>query len=83
LAVVVWPSLVYGVVQFLDGWILTPWVQSGQTNMSAATVLIVVFIGGAAAGLWGMLFAIPVAACIKILVDEFVLPRLRGWAATH
>jgi predicted PurR-regulated permease PerM len=83
LAVVVWPSLVYGVVQFLDGWILTPWVQSGQTNMSAATVLIVVFIGGAAAGLWGMLFAIPVAACIKILVDEFVLPRLRAWAATH
>jgi predicted PurR-regulated permease PerM len=83
LAILIWPSVVYIVVQFFEGWILTPWIQSGQTDMSAATVLIVVFIGGALAGIWGMLFAIPVAACVKILVQELLLPPLRLWAASH
>jgi len=81
LSFAVWPSAVYLGGQFLDGWVLTPWIQSGQTNMNAATVLIVVFIGGALAGVWGLLFAIPIAACIKIFLDEVVLPRIRRWAA--
>jgi predicted PurR-regulated permease PerM len=78
---VAWPSAVYIAVQLLENWVLTPWIQSGQTNMNAAAILLVVFIGGALAGVWGLLFAIPVAACIKILLEEVVLPRLRDWAA--
>lgn len=81
--VTLWPSIVYVVVQFLDGWILTPWIQSGQTNMSAATILIVVFIGAAVGGVWGLLFAIPVAACLKIMIEELVLPRIKEWVASH
>jgi predicted PurR-regulated permease PerM len=81
--IVVWPSAVYILVQLVEGWVLTPWIQSGQTNMNAATILLVVFIGGALAGVWGLLFAIPVAACIKIFLDEVVLPGLRDWAASH
>jgi predicted PurR-regulated permease PerM len=80
-SIAVWPSVVYIGVQLLDGWILTPWIQSGQTNMNAATVLIVVFIGGALAGVWGLLFAIPLAACSKIFLEEVVLPPIRRWAA--
>jgi predicted PurR-regulated permease PerM len=83
MSVFVWPSVVYIFVQFLEGWVLTPWIQSGQTNMSAVTIILVVFIGGAVAGVWGMLLAIPVAACIKILMEETALPALRRWAATH
>lgn len=83
IAVVVWPSVVYLTVQFLDGWVLTPWVQSGETDLSAATVLLVVIIGGAAAGLLGMLFAIPIAACLKILFEDLILPRTHRWVATH
>lgn len=83
LAVVLWPSLVYIAVQFLEGWILTPWIQSGQTNMSAVTVILVVIIGGVVAGVLGMLLAIPVAACLKIFCEEVVLPPLRRWAASH
>ena len=83
LAVVVWPSLVYMIVQFLEGWILTPWIQSGENDLGAGTVLIVVFIGGAFAGVWGLLFSIPAAACLKILLDEVALPRLRNWAQRH
>ncbi|HWP59445.1 MAG TPA: AI-2E family transporter [Candidatus Acidoferrales bacterium] len=82
-AIFVWPSAVYLAVQFIDNWLLTPWIQSGQTNLNAATVLLVVIIGGAIGGVLGMLFAIPLAACLKILLEELVLTPLRRWAATH
>jgi predicted PurR-regulated permease PerM len=81
--IVVWPSAVYITVQFLEGWVLTPWIQSGQTNLSAITIILVVIIGGVVAGILGMLLAIPVAACMKIFFEEVVLPPLQRWAATH
>jgi predicted PurR-regulated permease PerM len=83
LAIILWPSVVYVAVQLLENWILTPWIQSGQTNLSAVTIILVVIIGGVVAGVLGMLLAIPVAACLKILGEEVVLPSLRRWAATH
>jgi predicted PurR-regulated permease PerM len=49
--------------------------------MSAVTLLIVMFIGGAVGGLFGMILCIPVAACIKILFEEFFVPRWSRWAA--
>lgn len=82
-AVALWPSVVFVFVQLLEGWVLTPWIQSGQTNLSAVTIIIVVFVGAALAGLWGMLFAIPAAACVKILLAATVLPWLERWAARN
>lgn len=76
LTIVVWPSLAYLVVQFIESWLLTPWVQSQSMDMNAVTVLIVVFIGGALGGFYGLLLAIPVAACLKILAQELIVPRL-------
>jgi predicted PurR-regulated permease PerM len=81
MTVVVWPSLAYLVVQFIESWLLTPWVQSQSMDMHAVTVLIVVFIGGALGGFYGLLLAIPIAACLKILVQELLLPRLTRNAA--
>ncbi|MGH7793638.1 MAG: AI-2E family transporter [Candidatus Binatia bacterium] len=80
LSIALWPSVVYVGVQLLEGWLLTPWIQSGQTNPNAATVLVVVIIGGALGGILGLLFAIPIAACIKILLQEVILPQMRRWA---
>ena len=54
LSVIVWPSLVYLIVQFVESWILTPLVQSRSMEMSAITVVIVVFIGGAVGGFYGL-----------------------------
>jgi predicted PurR-regulated permease PerM len=81
MTVVVWPSVAYLVVQFIESWLLTPWVQSQSMEMSAVTVLIVVFIGGALGGFYGLLLAIPIAACIKILLQELVLPQLKRQAS--
>jgi predicted PurR-regulated permease PerM len=81
MTVVIWPSVAYLVVQFIESWLLTPWVQSQSMEMSAVTVLIVVFIGGAVGGFYGLLLAIPLAACIKILLQELVLPQLERKAS--
>lgn len=77
------PTLVYIIAQSLDGWVVEPIVQGKATNLDPLTVLLVVLIGGALAGLLGMLIAIPTAACIKILAKEVVLPRLRELAAEN
>jgi predicted PurR-regulated permease PerM len=83
LSVFVWPSVAYLAVQFIESWVLTPWIQSQSTDMSAVTVLIVVFIGGAIGGMYGLLLAIPIAACVKILLQDLVLPRIERWAERH
>lgn len=79
-AVVVWPVAAYCVVQLLEGWLLTPWIQSQSMEMSAVAVLVVLMIGGSLAGIYGLLLAIPIAGCLKILAEELVVPKLDKWA---
>lgn len=83
LRVFLWPSVVYGLVQGLDGWVLTPWIQSRAVDLSAVTVLIVIFVGGAVGGVFGLLLAVPVMACVKILLREIFMPRMRDWAERY
>jgi predicted PurR-regulated permease PerM len=77
----IWPTAVYVFAQGLDGWVVEPLVQGKATDLDPVSVLIAVMVGGALAGLLGMLIAIPTAACIKILSREVILPRLRKLAA--
>ncbi len=74
------PTLVFAVVQFLEGWVLTPWIGGKAVNLDTVTVLLVVFIGGAIGGMYGLLLCVPIAACIRILMIEVILPQLRRWA---
>jgi predicted PurR-regulated permease PerM len=83
ISIVVWPSAAYLFVQFLESWILTPWIQQRSSDMSAVTLVIVLFVGGAIGGLFGLIFAIPIAACVKIAFQEWVLPKWTRWAANH
>ncbi|MEX2671072.1 MAG: AI-2E family transporter [Phycisphaeraceae bacterium] len=81
--VVFWPSFVYLVVQGMEGWLLTPVIQGRSLDMSIVTILIVVFVGGALGGLYGLILCIPLVACVKILLHEAVLPSIRTWAAEN
>ncbi len=78
-----WPTVVYVAAQLFDGWVVEPWVQGQATDLDPLTVLLVVLMGGALAGLLGMLLAIPLAACVKILGREILIPRLREYAASR
>ncbi len=81
--VLLWPVLVYAIAQTLDGWVVEPLVQGKATDLDPVTVLLVVMLGAALGGLLGMMVAIPVAACAKILSKEILLPKLRELAAEH
>lgn len=78
-----WPSMVYLVVQFIEGWVLTPWIQGKSTNMSTVTILILVFVGGTVGGLYGLILCVPLGACVKILLVDVVLPSLRKWSSEN
>lgn len=74
------PTIAYLVAQFLDNWLITPIIQSRSSNLTAVTIMIVVLVGGAVGGLYGLLLAIPVASCAKILAKEVLIPHLQKWA---
>jgi predicted PurR-regulated permease PerM len=48
--------------------------------MDMPTILFAVLAGGIIAGFYGILLAIPAAACLKILMRETFWPRFRAWA---
>jgi len=81
--VVLGPTLVYFVVQNVEGWLLTPYIQGKSTGLGPVTVIIVVFMGGALGGLYGMILAIPIAACVKILLKDALAPRMKRWASGY
>jgi predicted PurR-regulated permease PerM len=78
--IALWPTVAYLVAQFLDSWLITPIIQARSSNLTAVTIIIVVLVGGAMGGLYGLLLAIPVAACVKILGKEVLIPHLHQWA---
>jgi predicted PurR-regulated permease PerM len=74
------PAAVYFLGQALDDYVLTPVIQGKSTNMDTPTILFATIAGGALFGVFGMLIAIPLAACVKIVVVELLWPRFREWA---
>jgi predicted PurR-regulated permease PerM len=69
------------VAQVLDDYVLTPAIQGKSTGMDMPTILFASLAGGVLAGVYGLLIAIPTAACIKILLREVFLPRFKAWAS--
>lgn len=78
--VVLAPIALYFVIQTIDDYILTPKIQGKATQMDTPTILFAVLAGGTIAGFYGILLAIPVAACVKIVLRESFWPRFRAWA---
>jgi len=74
------PIAFYFFVQALDDYILTPTIQGKGTDMSTPLILFSSLAGGALFGVFGLLIAIPIAACLKIFLQEIFWPRFRAWA---
>ena len=75
-----WPTLVFGVVQTVEGYLLTPMIAGKATNLDPVTIVVAILAGGSVAGVYGMLLAIPIAACGKIALKRVVMPRLVEFA---
>lgn len=78
--IILLPTLVYWGVQAIDDYVLTPVIQGKETGLDTPTIMVAVLGAGALAGVYGVLLAIPAAACVKILILEVVWPRYKEWA---
>lgn len=74
------PMAVYAIGQIVDDYLLTPMIQGKSTNMDTPTILFATLAGGVLFGVFGVLIAIPLAACLKILIREVFWPRFKAWA---
>lgn len=59
--------------QQLENFVIAPRVMNKAVDLSPATVIIALMVGGSLAGLVGALLALPLAALIKIVVQDYVI----------
>ncbi len=77
-------AVVFIAYQQLENYVIQPRVMKKAIDMSPGAVIIAVLIGGSLAGILGSLLALPIAAIIKIAVNElFIEERLEAIRRTE
>ena len=66
----------YVAYRLAEDYLLVPRVIGHTVRVPAVVSIVAVLIGGALMGIIGALVAIPVAAVLRLLLDEIVFPRL-------
>jgi len=65
----------YIAYRFVEDYLLVPRVMRHAVNVSPVLTVLAVVIGGALLGIIGALVAIPIAAGIKLILEQTVFPR--------
>ena len=63
------------VYQLVENFVIAPRVMNRAVDLSPVGVIVAILIGGSVAGLFGALLALPIAAMIKIIVFELLVPE--------
>ena len=66
---------VFGVVQFLEGFIFTPKIVGESVGIPALAVIVALMIGGQLFGMLGLILAIPAAAAVRVLAANLLLVK--------
>ena len=69
---------VFGVIYFLEGYIIKPLVFKESMNLNPLMTIIMVMSLGELLGFWGILLALPIAAAIKITWGHFIRGDFRS-----
>jgi predicted PurR-regulated permease PerM len=69
----VWSVLLLLGYQLFENFVVAPRVMHRAVDLNPATVIIAIMVGGTLAGLVGALLALPLAALVKVVLDEFVV----------
>ncbi len=69
-------AVFYVTYRFVEDYLLVPRVMRQAVNVSPVVTVLAVVVGGALLGIIGALVAIPVAAGIKLVLEQTVFPRL-------
>ncbi|MFB6098626.1 MAG: AI-2E family transporter [Salinibacter sp.] len=75
---VLYVLLVYGTVQLLESYLITPLVQQQAVHIPPATVITAQFIGGLGAGAVGVLLATPLTVVVIVLVQTLYIEDVLG-----
>lgn len=63
------------VYQLIENFVIAPRVMNRAVDLSPVGVIVAILIGGSLAGLFGALLALPVAAMVKIIFFELLVPE--------
>lgn len=74
----VWAVALFTLIQQVDNHLITPMVQRTRVNLSPLVIVLALVIGGAVAGLLGVLVAVPLTAAVRILVGHLWRTRMLG-----
>ncbi len=69
--------LVFGIIQALEGWFISPKIQASSIEFPPVIVLLALAIGGEVAGAIGVVLALPAAAILRAL-GVYTLRRVDG-----
>jgi predicted PurR-regulated permease PerM len=65
----------YLIYQQLENAWLTPKIMKSTVDLPALAVIVALTVGGALAGVLGALIAVPTAALLAVVIDEYVVKK--------
>ncbi|BAU27054.1 putative PurR-regulated permease PerM [Aneurinibacillus soli] len=65
------------IIQILEGNIVSPFIVGRSLHLHPLFIILAVTIGGEIAGLAGLIFAVPVVACLKVVIEHVVIHTVR------
>jgi predicted PurR-regulated permease PerM len=74
----IWAIVVAVVVQQVDNNFVSPTVLRATVRLHPTVTLLVLVLGGALAGIWGVIVAVPLTATVKITVGHWWRTRFLG-----
>lgn len=76
LPIAVASAIFYIVYRFLEDYLLTPRIMARTVQVPGLLTVVATLIGGTLLGIVGALIAIPIAAALKLLLEETAIPHL-------
>jgi predicted PurR-regulated permease PerM len=76
-------GLVLLVTQQIDGNVIQPKLMGTSFSLSPALIVIGITVGGAIAGIWGMVLAVPVVHILKIIAGDVIAAREKKVREAH
>lgn len=72
-------SITFAVAQFVESYILEPYIVGDKVDLNPVFTIIVVVMGGAIWGVVGMIISIPALAIVKVIFDHIPVLRPLGY----
>lgn len=66
----IWAFFVFIIVQQLENAILIPKIMSDSVGLHPITIIISLIIGEQFFGIWGLIFAVPIVAIVKVILKD-------------